>query len=697
MAKKNYKTHSIVSQPSTPISQNPSSGDHKSMPPKVWILCCLIGLLSILLYSNTFQHRFVLDDQGIIKGNKITKAPLSWENTKTIFTTSLRKGQETDLENSLYRPFVKLFFNLEWNIFGEDPHAFHVVQVLLYAFTCILFFLVLYRIFERKWLLPLLISLLFVAHPLHVETVANIKSGDEIWSLLGILIALRCLQLYFDLKKWGYLFLAVFAFLIGSFSKESTVVAVAIFPIFMYYFTNADKRKNLLLSSLFAACSGFFLYCRWSALHVYKNAIPVSLMDNFMAQQKDDFWGRFPSAVQTLGYYLKLFFIPHPLSCDYSYSTFQPIPASHPYFLLSFLILSFVFVYAILTLRKKQGIGFGILWFFLSISIVSNIFFLIGTGCGERLMFTPSVGLCIAFVLLLYRYLPGKKEENGGMIQTLKQNPALTSTILLVCLVYSYKTYERNEAWSSDFKLFSTDIQNFPNSTHLLYFMAKNLSDDFRKGMTVENMTQEHFNAAQIQDSIRRDNLLSIQYFNRALSIFPALPGDGYNQLGKAYFNIGNIDSASKYYQRAMRSDSSNASYINNLGTIFFLNGLNDAGKARDMYSLRKNDSAEWYYSFAKKKIMDSKQYFIKAIQLDTSRSDFCNNLGSAYGESLMPDSAIYWFNHAARIDEYDTVSRKFLDMTYRRNGDIQRADSAHHEYVMASQKSIERMNKNKY
>jgi TPR repeat protein len=54
------------------------------------------------------------------------------------------------------------------------------------------------------------------------------------------------------------------------------------------------------------------------------------------------------------------------------------------------------------------------------------------------------------------------------------------------------------------------------------------------------------------------------------MSIYPALPSDGYNQLGKAYFNIGNYDSAQKYYMKAFSEDSTNAIFINNLGTIYY-------------------------------------------------------------------------------------------------------------------------------
>lgn len=668
----------------------------KGTPVKWWLLSAVIGFLSILLYSNTFQHRFVLDDHGIIKNNKITKAPVSWENTKTIFTTPLRKGDVSDLENSLYRPFVKLLFNIEWNMFNGDSHSFHVVNALLYAITCIFFFMVLYRVFDRKWLVPFLTTLLFLVHPLHVESVANVKSADEILSLLGILIALRCIQLYFDKEKVMYLGFAVIAYLMGSYSKESTIVALAIFPLFIYYFTPADLKRNIMISSIFVACSAFFLFCRWSSLHMYKEAAPVSLMDNYMAEYRNDFFGRLPSAIRTVGTYLKTFFIPHPLSCDYSFSTFTTVTASSPYFLTSFFVLTALFVYALRGIMKKEGIGFAILWFFISISIVSNIFFVIGTSFGERLMFTPSAGLCLALVWVLYRYLPKKEGDEQTLMGGLKSSPILVMIVLAVSSLYAVKTYSRNNDWKSDYLLFSRDVQYFPNSTHLLFYMGNHLSGDERKSVLQEEMLQQGYNYAQFADSNQKENLQSINYLQKSLSIFPELPSDGYNQLGKAYYNIGYPDSAFKYYIMAKERDSTNAIFTNNLGTVYFTKGQQDAVRGRTLLAQGQRDSANYYFMRARGQVMESKNYFLKAHKIDTSEADFSNNAGCAYGDTQNPDSAIYYFALAARSDLYDTTSRKFLDMTYRNKGDISHADSSHAEYVEAVRRNREKFEANR-
>ncbi|HPI54204.1 MAG TPA: hypothetical protein PLU10_05890, partial [Chitinophagaceae bacterium] len=381
MAKiKNKQTTS--SSATTPKKSEPIKPIIQESPKKMatWWFAALIALATILVYSNTFQHRFVLDDHGIIKNNKITKSAVSWENTKTIFSTSLRKGDFSDLENSLYRPFTKFIFNIEWNLFhGNDnmveaAHKFHVVNVLLYAVLGVFLFYVLYDAFQKKWVTAFFTTLLFMLHPIHTEVVANVKSGDEILSLLGIVMALRCVQLYLSKQHILFLLAGIAAYLMGSFSKESTVVAVALFPLFIYFFTDSKIGKNILVSGIMLACSVFFLICRHQVLHQYPAEGPMSALDNYLVLCSDGSYpdsSRFASAINTLGLYLQTFVLPHPLSCDYSYKSLLPVGWSHPGFLFSFLILIGMFGFAVWKLPKRNVISFGLLWFFVSMSITS--------------------------------------------------------------------------------------------------------------------------------------------------------------------------------------------------------------------------------------------------------------------------------------------------------------------------------------
>lgn len=669
------------------VSQQDSPQTVKKFP---WVWMIILAALAVLLNKNTFHHRFVLDDHGIIKNNKITKAPVSWENTQTIFSTSLRKGDFSDLENSLYRPFTKLVFNIEWNLFDGDAGAFHVVNVVLYALAGMLIFIILYDINQKKWFLPFLISLLYVVHPIHVEVVANIKSADEILSLIGILLALRSIQLYFNKQQIFWIGIGIVGFLIGSFSKESTVVAAAIFPIFIYFFTPASIKKNIMLSALFLSCSIFFLFARYATLSQYPPNAKTSALDNYLVlcnpteqkflspdlQEKYKGSSQFASAVNTLGDYIKKFVYPHPLSCDYSFSTFEPVSYSHPGFLISFIFFAGIFGWAVYTWKQKSLLSFGILWFFIAISITSNVFMLIGTSFGDRLLFVPSLGLCIAFVAALTHI--GKKTTelaNASVWATIKQSPIVSLVVILMAIGYSAKTIARNMDWETDYQLFSTDVKNYPNATHLLFYMGNHLSSTERKEVLTYLLSPKGYTAQQINDSSLQESVQSIMYLSKALSIYPALPSDGYNQLGKAYYNIGKIDSAQKYYQRAFEEDSTNGIFINNLGTVYYVSGQDEVRRGRIYQSANRIDSAQYLFNQGLQHILYSLQYFKKAHTKDTTEADFLNNIGCVYGDTQRPDSAIFWFAKAHQADSLDITSLQYLDLTYRNMGKIQEAD----------------------
>jgi tetratricopeptide (TPR) repeat protein len=662
-----------------------------------WILTIVLAVMSIFLFSNTFEHRFVLDDHGIIKNNKITKAPVSWENTKTIFSTPLRKGDFSDLENSLYRPFTKLLFNIQWNMFDANTdsftaaHHFHKVNVLLFALTVITFFWVLYHALGKRWVVPFLATLLFVVHPIHSEVVANVKSADEILSLLGIVLALRCIQLYADTEKRHWGILAVVSFLMGCFSKESTIVAIAIFPIFIYFFTKMAVKKNLIVSGAMVFVALFFLLARHQSLSGYPAAPKTSPLDNYIVlcdpkeqavlpldyQTKYKGASAFASAVSTLGYYIKTFFYPHPLSCDYSFSTLEPVGFNDSGFIFSFLLFLIMFGYALWKWKEKSAIGFGFFWFFITMSITSNVFMLIGTSFGERLFFTPSAGLCLATVLLLDHFLRKNQTDESSFMGSVKQAPIMFGLVFLVATAYSMKTWSRNADWKSDYKLFSRDIEHFPNATHLLFYMGNHLSGTERKEVLTDELTQLGFSQQQINDSAAKESARSIYYFNRSMSIYPALPSDGYNQLGKAYFNFSEgikaggdsvqyfafLDSAYKYYAKAYAEDSTNGIFINNLGTVYYNRGMYKIGLGGERIAEGINQ------------LMVSQPYFFRAHTRDTMESDFMNNIGCIYGTVGKPDSAIYWFEKALGKDSLDLTSIQFLDITWRNKGNAAMAD----------------------
>ena len=289
---------------------------------------------------------------------------------------------------TLYRPLTKAMFAVEWQIAPNKPALSHVINIILFALTAIVLFRVLSKYLNGQIILPFLTTLLFIAHPIHAEVVSNIKSRDEIVTLLLCLISASAFYNWIKDNKSSQFVLAVVCFLISLFSKESTITFMVAIPLMFYFFTDAKQKHYFRSVAAMAVCSAFYLLIRKKVLGGVESEIPI--IDNYISGLPD-FISQRVNAIYMLGYYVKTLIIPYPLIADGSYNHFKAVTLTDWKFILSAIGLGGALIYSIITFKKKNKAAFGILFFFVSASIASNIFMLIGTNYGERLMYVPSL------------------------------------------------------------------------------------------------------------------------------------------------------------------------------------------------------------------------------------------------------------------------------------------------------------------
>ncbi|MBP6658330.1 MAG: hypothetical protein KA284_10770, partial [Bacteroidia bacterium] len=150
----------------------------KKQTPLLAIRIC-IGLLAFLLYSNTLSHKFTLDDDFFFLKNKAVAKGVS--SIGSFFTEGSLEGFSDKQGLQPYRPVTLLSFAIQKEMTGFKLGPAHFVNVLLFSFLCILLFNFLLKIFPRSsvWI-PVMITSLFLFHPVHTEVVASIKSRDEL-------------------------------------------------------------------------------------------------------------------------------------------------------------------------------------------------------------------------------------------------------------------------------------------------------------------------------------------------------------------------------------------------------------------------------------------------------------------------------------------------------------------------------------
>src|SRR5947209_1981432 len=90
----------------------------------------IVAAVAFLLYANTLNHQYVLDDYSLIIENTMTQKGV--KAIPEIFKTGYRSGYHS-IDVQLYRPLSKAMFAVEWQLAPNKPELGHWINVLLYA------------------------------------------------------------------------------------------------------------------------------------------------------------------------------------------------------------------------------------------------------------------------------------------------------------------------------------------------------------------------------------------------------------------------------------------------------------------------------------------------------------------------------------------------------------------------------------
>ncbi|PCJ89612.1 MAG: hypothetical protein COA57_01720 [Flavobacteriales bacterium] len=550
-------------------------------------LALIIIALSFCLYCNTLFNEYALDDILVINDNEFVKQGI--DGIPEIITTDFFLGYENvenDLAGGRYRPFSLVVFAIEYQLFGESPLIGHLINLLLYALLVFMLFRFLNAfVFKESQLLSFLSVLIFTVHPIHTEVVANIKSRDEIIALLLLVVAMYS---YFKhtLIKRNMLFLiaGLFCFFLALLTKESAITFLGIVPLLLYFFNDKSLKHASLLTLPFVFVTAGYLLVRNMVVGFESGQAGEILNAPFLYATAAQ---AFATKIFVLGKYLGLLVFPHPLSYDYSYNQIPYLELFDFRFFISLLMNSFLLVYAIMQFKKKSVLSFSIIFYFITISIVSNFAVDIGAPMADRLLFQPSLGFSIAFGAIIMKIIGNKKKLGWGLVG-------------LMVFAGSFKTISRNLDWKNNNILFLKDVEACPNSAKtnmnaaVSYLrLAKEENDVVRK----EELLLQGIEYGKKSLKIHPDYVdallnLGVIYFNlddldntaevwlRAKELMPLHPNckkftEGlsgvYLKKGYALYEQGSVDSAIDYYQRSLKLNPRNAETWYNLGGNYLL------------------------------------------------------------------------------------------------------------------------------
>lgn len=584
--------------------------------------------VAIIFYFNTIFNEYALDDFLVISKNSFTQQGIRGIPdllTKTSYFGFFKHNNE---EVTLrYRPVVMISYALECEFFKNKRTLLivsHMVNVLIFLLTVY----ILLRLFDSFFFkqskhLAFLAVLLFAVHPIHTEAVANLKGRDELLSMLFVILSAWFLFKYNSEKKPEAWILSLLFFSCGLLSKENTVSFLIIFPLMLHFFTPLKWKKIMYLMLPFIILTIGYIMLRFSITGWSHTPTQTILNNPFL---NSGVFEKYATIIYCLGFYLKLLFFPHPLSYDYTYNQIRLVQFDNPMVWVSLGIHLAMLIYAIYGLRQKSIVAFGILFYFISIFLVTNIPVNLGALIGERLLYTPSLGFCIIMAYILTKFFNSVSVRTG--------TPPLhvqSIFLFLLIIVSGYKTIGRNAVWKNNFTLMTHDAASGSESMKandaaaIAYILA---TDD----PTLDPEKKKQFLAK------------AILHDHKAAEIMPSFT-DIYFNLGASFSRLEMTDSAEFYWNIARKQkphDTKIKEYDEILSIMFLKRGLKKAvekdieGCFQDLsksvfYNPKQVDA--WYnYGgalFSVGRFEEAKHAFRKVLEIDPSHQEARHGLNS--------------------------------------------------------------------
>lgn len=619
----------------------------------------ILMLLAGLLYANTLSHSYALDDKIVLSNNQFTQKGLGgiWDHlTNESFVGFFGKQKEL-VAGARYRPLSLITFSIEYAFFGAIPGVSHFFNLLFYALTALVLYRWLRALLKQEDALlsvAFLTTVLFVVHPLHTEVVANIKGRDDLLAFL--LAAATGWYMLRDVPTARYL-TGVYFFL-ALLAKESAIAFVLIYPLSLWV-ARADSKAWQRMIPIGIA-TGVFLALRFSVVGFPKSDVADQLMNNpFLEMNASE---KYATIAYTLGQYLKLSFVPYPLTHDYYpyHIAIQQWTSIGTLLSLGAIVLGTIG--AVIGLLRRQWWGFGIAVFFLGLGLTSNVLFPVGVFMSERFAYISTMGwaLCIGWLMKEYLF--------KGSLDWSKAPSLAKGVFVSLALVFSVLTVARNRDWKDDATLVSKDIKTSAESAKVNF--------TYGKMKYLEAMANGN----------RQAKRQLLQESNRALvkseKIDPTLP-DTYNLLAlTGYYLTGDPNVFVENYLRLLELNRGVDVKII-LKNIQDLTANDPTSKQLQIFEGLYPALSESYelnmviattYSRIERKFRKAIPYYEKAISLNANQTEPIKDLALIYQEMGQLQKSIGYFRRMETLDPNNQRVKASLGDLYEQVG---QADSS--------------------
>jgi hypothetical protein len=539
----------------------------------------VIALLGLIVYSNTFNVPFLLDDHRNIVDNRMIK-DLSYY-IDPAGADQFAGATEYPMFKSRY--VGSLTFALNYRVHGLDVRGYHAVNIAIHIVNALLVYWLVLLTFMTPFMresrlkdysrhIALFSALLFVAHPVQTQAVTYIiqrfASLATMFYMLSLVLYIRCRLCGALNSKSAVLYaLALISAVLAIKTKETAFTLPVMVALYEFLFFGGSLRKRflyllpLLLTMLIIPLTLLGADRPFGEIiggvgEATRLRAEVSRADYLFTQ------------FRVIATYIRLMFLPVNQNLDYDYPVFHSL--LNPQVILSFVLLISLVVFGSFLLHRSRAsepvlrlLSFGIFWFFITLSVESSII-PIKDIIFEHRLYLPGVAFLPAFVVGIFY----ATEKLGA-----KKIFTVTAAICVaVAISFSVAAHSRNAVWKSELSLWRDVLSKSPEKAR----PHTNIGNAYlAKGMADKAI--EHYQIAlrlpeDITDPVGDYNYSKIHY-----------------NLGKAYASKRLLDIALRHYRTAITLDPRSHRPHFAIGVIYLERGFVYEARAKFETAQRLN------------------------------------------------------------------------------------------------------------
>lgn len=273
----------------------------------------ILGALALVFYFNSFFNEFAHDDGIVIVKNEYVQegfAGIPKIMTRDAYDSYYRQlNTSNQLSGGRYRPLSIVTFAIEQQFLGtisEDKvdsvlkeqiaygvkgsqerklisamHVRHVLNVFWYiAGVIVLLYFLKKVIFKSEPVIAFVAALIFTIHPIHTEVVANVKSRDEIMSLLFMCLTFICaFRFEEDRKNYKMLLAGLGCYFLTFLSKEYALTTVILLPMALYTFRKFSLRRSIMAAFPYLVLAFIYIALRIYVLYFSNNDMEYAIVN----------------------------------------------------------------------------------------------------------------------------------------------------------------------------------------------------------------------------------------------------------------------------------------------------------------------------------------------------------------------------------------------------------------------------------